>query len=203
MMKRNLFLIVLLMLAMPAVAQDWDEAWNSAGELWYAPEHAGSHSNWAEWVVARVPIVDLGGMDFWVTHFAFPCASATGQETQWIAWVGDDPDPPSIPPESATWSGSFLPPVHEPGTPPPPFEYATIEVSQFVYGFYSQYLFFGYRNPGYAGLTDYNGVDTWGWIYGAWNDDGYFDRTAVLQVMGYAGIIPVEDSSLSRIKSLY
>lgn len=199
---KSLLTLMILLTGAPLLAEDWVDHWNSGGELWAEAENAGSDSTWGEWVVTEVSAGYIGGMDFLITHLAFPCASPTGEPVEWVLWVTDGSGPPPGPPESAPHSGTFVPPLVD-GSDPLPFSYVTIELDPWVPSWYYQHLVFGYRNPGFAGLTDFNGIESWTWYGGEWTSDSAFGQTAVLQIMGWVAIIPTEDSSWSGIKSLY
>jgi len=196
-------LFATLLLGSPAQAEDWDDYWNSAGNLWAEAEYADNEDPWGEWIVTGFQVWEFGGLwlDLLVSHLAFPCASPSGDPVDWVIWILDDLGPPPGPPSSAHFSGTFTPPLIDGSEPP--LTYATFELDTWIPVFGYEYVIFGYRNPGLVGLTDSNGIESWGWIGGEWVANSSLGKTAVLQLMGWPAIIPAGESSWGRIKSLY
>jgi hypothetical protein len=192
---------IFLLLSAPLQADDWYDYWNSGGELWAEADYSGSASTGDEWIVTSVQAYEITNSNFLLTFFAFPCASLTGEPVEWGLWVMAQAGPPPGPPSSAHYSGTFIPPLVE-GSGPPPFTYVTFE-GPYAAAWSYEYLIFGYKNPGFAGLTDFNGVESWRWSGSEWASDSSSGQTAVLQVMGMDVIIPTDPSSWSRIKNLY
>jgi hypothetical protein len=65
-----------------------------------------------------------------------------------------------------------------------------------------EHLIWGYENAGLCGQIAYNGVETIGWYVNYWDSDVPYGRTSLMQFRS-SYYTPVEERSLSAIKSLY
>ncbi len=151
---------------------DWE--WSSAGTIDVVPTTGGSWDGWGEHFIVQV--TNTTGSDQLVMEFGFPCAGTI--PSQWIVWL-DPAMPASF--SGGDFSGAFT------ATDPddqnfPPVNYTYVDVSaDGVVIPDGQVFWFGYTNPGISGQIDYNGVDTYGWYGGAWDSDGAWGRTTIMQ----------------------
>lgn len=175
--------------------------YNTGGAIDFVPELGGSATGWSEWAIAFLG--NDTGIELCLTELSWPSSGPPSGAYGWIVWTGTSGDLPANP-ESAEYFGPYTPVDPDPNTFPPT-TYTYIDVSgdnvPFAIG---DVICFGFDNTGMMGMTAYVGVDTWGWYLGAWDYDGAYGRTVVMQLKADpCGGTPVEEVSWGRVKSLY
>ena len=179
-----------------------DFEWNSGGSIDFIPDTGGSATGWAEYFITAVQ--NTTGQDLQLVELGFPCDGPATGTYGWLVWI-DAAVPPGTPGPATTaqYYGAFTP-VSNTGTfPPTVYTYIDVSTENMIVPDGS-WLWFGYDNTGYGGMTSYNGVETWGWYGGVWDPDGNWGRTAILQVKAnYAGPVPTEQSTWGQVKQLY
>lgn len=176
-----------------------DFEWNSAGPIDFVPDASGSATGWAEWFITAVQ--NTTGQDLVLEEFGFPCDGPTTDTFGWVVWVGG-PTPPMTPGDasSAQYYGTFTPASNTGASPPTIYTYVDVQAESITVPDGS-WLWFGYDNTGFGGMTAFTGIDTWGWYLGAWDLDANYGRTAVLQVKAnFAGSTPVDETTWGAIK---
>jgi hypothetical protein len=179
-----------------------DFEWNSAGAIDFVPTVGGSAAGWAEWFITAVQ--NTTGQDLLLEELGFPCDGPPTGTYGWMVWVST-PVPPNLPGDasSAQFYGSFTPASNAGVTTPTTYTYVPVSVQGIVVPD-GDWLWFGYDNTAYGGMTAFNGTNTWGWYGGAWDPDANYSRTAVLQVKAqFFGPTPTRNSSWGAIKRLY
>ena len=148
--------------------------WSSGGAIDVVPTTGGSWDGWGEYFIVQV--TNDTGADQQIVEFGFPCGGTIGSE--WMIWL-DSTMPASF--SGGDFSGSFTA-TDTDDTTMPPVNYTYVDVSaEGVVIPDGQVFWFGYKNPGLSGQIDYNGIDTYGWYGGAWDGDGGWGRTTVMQ----------------------
>lgn len=187
---------------------DWIPVTFNTGGTWFqTPDLTGSASGWASYflhVYTHFP-----GPELWLTDFWYPTntysTDPVSMPVDWVVDIGNDDVLSILDPYTHYWSliGSFTPEGALDTVPPD--TYTHIELPDLTHRLASgESMVWGYENAGLAGMTEYGGETTYGWFYGVWEPDDFYGRTALMQFRGeYWQMVPVEGSSLSRVKSLY
>ncbi len=183
-----------------------DIRFNTGGEMFTPATANGSASGWSYYILHEyVPT-----SSFWwnIETFGFPTNQYSSDPiempVEWVAdsWVGDIyaiDNPYSYP---WPWRGDFYP-AGDPDTSPPD-TYTIVNVLGLgVYVAWDQTFVWGYENAGLCGQVSYNGVETIGWYVSYWDSDAPYGRTALMQFTAIGVWSPIEQRSLSAIKSLY
>ncbi len=148
--------------------------WSSGGSIDVVPTTGGTWDGWGEYFVVQVS--NTTGSDQQVIEVGFPCAGTIGSE--WMIWL-DSTMPASF--VGGDFSGTFTA-TDTDDTVFPPVNYTYVDVSgDGVVIPAGQTFWFGYKNPGNSGQVDYNNIDSYGWYNGAWDADGPWGRTTVMQ----------------------
>jgi len=174
---------------------------NSSGAMDHVPEYSGDAYSWAEWFI--VTVWNDTGYNLVIKEFGFPCCGPPTGDHGWVVWTNlPGFVHPSGGPTAAPYFGAFAP--VDGGTSIPPTTYTYLDVSdREIFILADTYFCFGYQNTNIGGLTDYGGVETWGWYCDEWWSDSDSGMTAVLQVKADRIYTPVERSTWGAIKSLY
>jgi hypothetical protein len=174
--------------------------YNTAGTIDFVPDMGGSATGWAEWTITFV--TNTSGQDLCLTELSWPCAGPATGAYGWLVWLNQATLPG--PASSAQYYGAFTPVDPNPATFPPTV-YTYIDVSSAAIPWAAgSTLCFGFDNTGMQGMTAYNGVDTYGWYLGAWDADGPYGRTCVMQLKADVGCgTPTERSTWGAIKALF
>jgi len=154
-----------------------DVMFNTAGTIDIPATQAGDYDNWGTHFLGRWS--NDTGQDVAVVEFGWPCGGFW--VTSWYVWISE-----TLPgaPGTQDFQGSFLA-ESEDETEYPPSIYTYVDVSEAgIVIPAGQTMYFGYGNPGMAGQITTNGVETWSWYEGNWDQDITFNRTAVLQFKG-------------------
>lgn len=178
-----------------------DFEYNSAGVMDHVPEYSGDAYSWAEWFI--VTVRNDTGYNLVIKELGFPCCGPPTGDHGWVVWTNmPGLVPPAGGPTTAQYRGPFAP--ADPGTSIPPSTYTYLDVSDAeIFVLADTYFCFGYQNTNIGGLTDYQGIETWGWYCGEWWSDGDSSMTAVLQVKADRIYTPVAKSTWGAVKSLY
>jgi hypothetical protein len=151
---------------------DWE--WSTAGAIDTVPTFGGSSGGWGEYFIVQV--TNNTGSDQQIVEFGFPCGGTIASE--WMVWL-DSAMPAAF--AGGDFSGAFTATDPDDQTLPP-VNYTYIDSSgDGVVIPDGQTFWFGYQNPGLSGQVAYNNVDTYGWYSGAWDLDGPWGRTTVMQ----------------------
>lgn len=154
------------------VQADWE--WSTGGTMDVVPTTGGSSSGWGEHFITQV--TNNTGSSQQMAEFGFPCGGTIPSE--WMVWL-DPAMPASF--SGGDFSGAFTA-VDPDDATIPPVNYTYVDVSgDGVVIPDGQTFWFGYTNPGVSGQIDYNNVETYGWYSGAWDGDGAWGRTTVMQ----------------------
>ncbi|MCA9754924.1 MAG: hypothetical protein KDA27_03910 [Candidatus Eisenbacteria bacterium] len=179
---------------------DW--VYNTGGSEDFVPTTGGSFDGWGEWFITTV--YNDTGSDLTLTELGFPCAGPMTEDYGWLVWLGlGGLVAPTGDAYTADYFGQFTPVDPGPDTfPPTVYTYVDVSAANIVVPA-GTYFAFGYDNTGTGGQTDFNGVETWAWYGGLWDPDINYGRTAILQVKGNYGAVPVEQTTWGQIKGLY
>ena len=173
-----------------------DVEYNTTGTIDGAATTGGSATGWASHFITAW--TNGTGLDVELVEFGWPCGGPG--PVDWMVWMGA-----GLPgaPGTQTFTGQWTPASADATTNPPPiYSYIDVSAANIVVPA-GMTIFFGYENPGIGGQITDNGVDTWGWYEGAWDPDGPWGRTDVLQLKAnYVGVA-AEPSTLSEIKALF
>ena len=179
-----------------------DFEWNSGGAIDFVPDASGSATGWAEWFITAVQ--NTTGQDLVLEELGFPCDGPATGAYGWMVWI-DTAIPPATPGAASTAQhyGSFTPASNTGATPPTIYTYVNV-LPQGIIVPNGSWLWFGYDNTGFGGMTADNGTNTWGWYGGVWDPDFNYGRTAVLQVKAqYSGSVAATNRTWGAIKRLY
>ena len=178
-----------------------DVEYSTCGTMDCVPVSGGSATGWSEWGITYNE--NMSGQDITLVEFGFPvCGPVTG-DYGWIVWTPATPDLPGAA-STADMYGPFVPECTDPTTFPPTV-YTYIDMTgEGVVLADGNGFWWGFDNTGMMGMVDYNGIDTWGWYAGAWDYDGAYGRTTVMQFKAdFGGGTPVEESTWGAIKANY
>ncbi len=163
------------------VQAGWE--WSSGGTIDVVPTTGGSWDGWGEYFIVQV--TNDTGSDQQIIEFGFPCGGTI--PSQWMVWL-DSAMPASF--AGGDYSGAFTA-VDPDDQTLPPVNYTYVDTSaDGVVIPAGQTFWFGYQNPGLSGQIDYNNVETYGWYQGAWDGDGGWGRTTVMQFKANAAAQP-------------
>ena len=152
--------------------------YNTGGTIDYVPDLGGSATGWAEWSIAFV--TNNTGSDIGVIELGWPCSGPPSGPYGWLVWPNQSTLPG--PAETAPYHGAYTPVDPNPQTYPPT-TYTYLDISDLgIFWQNGTTLCFGFDNTGMQGMTDYNGVETWGWYGGIWEPDPPYGRTCILQL---------------------
>jgi hypothetical protein len=179
---------------------DW--VYNTGGAEDFVPDTGGSSTGWGEYFITTV--FNDTGSDLTLTELGFPCAGPPTDFVGWMVWLNlPGLVAPAGDPSTADYFGEFTPVDPDPATfPPTVYTYVDVSAANIVVPA-GTYFSFGYDNTGTGGQTAFNGVETWAWYGDVWDPDVNYGRTAILQVKGDFGVVPVDESSWGEIKGLY
>jgi hypothetical protein len=177
-----------------------DFEYNTGGAIDFVPDLGGSATGWAEWSITFVD--NTSDCDLVLSELSWPCSGPASGAYGWIVWPnqGALPGPAS----TATYYGPYTPVDPNPATfPPTTYSYIDVSASNVPFALGST-LCFGFDNTGMQGMTAYNGVVTYGWYGGIWDDDSPYGRTVIMQLKANcAGTVPTENASWGQVKALY
>lgn len=184
--------------ASSAVRADFE--YNTGGPIDCVPTAGGSATGWSEWSIAF--IANPGTCDLTLVELSLPCSGPISGPYGWVVWTNQATLPG--PASSATNFGVYTPVDPNPATFPP-LTYTYVDVSADNIAFLmTTTLCFGFDITGMHGHIPYNGVETYGWYGGAWDADGPYGRTGILQIKAdCGGIVPTEAASWGQVKALY
>jgi hypothetical protein len=172
-----LLAVLLWALSAPAAALAFDVEYSTAGAMDAPATQGGDVDGWGTDFLARW--VNTTGRDVLLEEFGWPCGGWWAQS--WFVWIQAD-----LPP--GPWGfqhyGSFVPTLED-DTLYPPNLYTYVDVAdRGIVVPAGAAMLFGYSNPGMAGQILHNGVDTWSWMDGQWDNDGAYNRTTIMQFRG-------------------
>ena len=179
-----------------------DFEYNTGGAIDFVPESGGSAAGWGEWFIGTV--LNDTGEELTLTELGFPCSGAPTGDYGWVVWtdVGGI-NAPAGDASTADYFGAFAPTDPAPDTlPPTVYSYIDVSGANIVIA-PGAYFCFGYDVTGNGGQTAYNGVETWAWYGDLWDPDSSYGRTAILQVKGSTGVVPVMETTWGSLKGLY
>jgi hypothetical protein len=168
-------LLVLLSLTCTALASDVE--YSTAGAMDTPATLGGDRDGWGTEFVTRWD--NDTGQDVVLEEFGWPCGGWWAQF--WYVWITDTiPDDPY----TLEYYGTFVSESDD-DTEWPPSTYTYVDVSEEgIVVPAGASMYFGYSNPGMAGQVAFNGVETFSWFEDAWDLDGDFGRTTILQFRG-------------------
>jgi hypothetical protein len=174
--------------------------YNTGGTMDMVPTMGGSATGWAEWTIAFV--TNTSGQDLCLTEIGWPCGGPASGPYGWLVWMNQ----PSLPgaAQTAQFYGPYTPVDPNPlSMPPTVYTYINISDQQIAWPSGAT-LCFGLDNTGMQGMIGYNGINTYGWYGGIWDDDGPYGRTCLMQIKADpCGEIPTEHSTWGAIKALF
>lgn len=173
--KFAFFLLVLFLLAVPARSADVE--YSTTGALGTPATQGGDRDGWGTDFITRWD--NTTGRDVAIEEFGWPCGGWWAQF--WYVWIID-----SLPsnPYTLQHYGSFVA-ASEDETEYPPSVYTYVDMrNEGIVVPAGASMYFGYGNPGMGGQIPANGVATYSWYEDAWDMDGNFGRTAVMQFKG-------------------
>ncbi len=185
-----------------------DVVYNTGGAVDFVPTTMGAANAWAFWVASAY--TNATGFDLELTSLDLPCAEYSSDPIALpVAWGVDlgNADVLSIPdPYGYAWgnAGTFSP--VGPADPASGAElvYTIVDVSADAMVLPDAgSMVWGYENPGLFGMTDFNGVLTYGLYQGAWDPDEAWGITNVYQFKANYVTTATEDISISNVKALY
>ncbi len=183
-----LLLIALALLAAAALALAADVEYSTTGAMDTPATLGGDRDGWGTEFITRWD--NDTGHDVIIEEFGWPCGGWWAQF--WYVWISD-----TLPADPYTLEhyGSFVA-ASEDDTEWPPSLYTYVDVSgEGLVVPAGASMYFGYGNPGMGGQIGFNGVETFSWLDDAWDMDGDFGRTAVMQFKGSFGTVAVHDEA--------
>lgn len=154
-----------------------DVQYSTAGVLDTPATQGGDRDGWGTEFITRWENTTC--RDVVLEEFGWPCGGWWAQF--WYVWIID-----SLPQDPYTLQhyGTFVA-ASEDDTEYPPRLYTYVDVSdEGIVVPAGASMYFGYGNPGLGGQIAANGVATYSWYEEAWDLDGDFGRTALLQFKG-------------------
>jgi|GEM_PF-2470705 len=158
-----------------------DVEYSTTGAMDTPATLGGDRDGWGTEFITRWD--NLTGADVIIEEFGWPCGGWWSQF--WYVWITD-----TLPadPYTLEYYGSFVA-ASEDDTEWPPSVYTYVDVSdEGIVVPAGASMYFGYGNPGMGGQIPFNGTETFSWLDDAWDMDGDFGRTAVLQFKGTFGV---------------
>ena len=187
MVKHPLLLLLAIgLLGAPTLAADVE--YSTTGAMDTPAALGGDRDGWGTEFITRWD--NATGHDVIIEEFGWPCGGWWSQF--WYVWISD-----TLPPDPYTleYYGSFVA-ASEDDTEWPPSVYTYVDVSgEGLVVPAGASMYFGYGNPGMGGQIGFNGVQTYSWLDEAWDMDGDFGRTAVMQFKGSFGTVAVQDET--------
>jgi hypothetical protein len=174
------FLFVISLLTSASLAADVQ--YSTTGAMDTPATLGGDRDGWGTEFITRWD--NLTGADVIIEEFGWPCGGWWSQF--WYVWITD-----TLPadPYTLEYYGSFVA-VSEDDTEWPPSIYTYVDVSEEgIVVPAGASMYFGYGNPGMGGQISFNGIETFSWLDDAWDLDGDYGRTAVMQFKGTFGIV--------------
>ncbi len=165
-----------------------DVEYSTTGAMDTPATLGGDRDGWGTEFITRWD--NATGQDVIIEEFGWPCGGWWSQF--WYVWIRDD-----VPPDPYTleFYGSFVA-ASEDDTEWPPSVYTYVDMSgEGIVVPAGASMYFGYGNPGMGGQIGFNGVETYSWLDDAWDMDGDFGRTAVMQFKGSFGTVAVDDET--------
>ena len=178
MIKHLLLLCRLVLFASSSLAADVE--YSTTGAMDTPATMGGDRDGWGTEFITRWD--NTTGADVIIEEFGWPCGGWWSQF--WYVWITD-----TLPadPYTLEFYGSFVA-TSEDDTEWPPSLYTYVDVSdEGIVIPAGASMYFGYGNPGMGGQIAFNGVETFSWLDDAWDMDGDFGRTAVMQFKGSFG----------------
>ncbi|MCP4545217.1 MAG: T9SS type A sorting domain-containing protein [bacterium] len=186
MIKHLLHLLIVIAL-IPTLSLAADVEYSTTGVMDTPATLGGDRDGWGTDFVTRWD--NTTGHDVVIDEFGWPCGGWWAQF--WMVWIRD-----TLPenPWTLEHYGTFVA-ASEDDTEWPPSLYTYIDMSeeQIVIPAGAS-MYFGYGNPGMGGQIGFNGVETWSWLNDAWDMDGGFGRTAVMQFKGTFATTSVDET---------
>jgi hypothetical protein len=175
MFKHPLLLFAIILATSSSFAADVE--YSTTGALDTPATLGGDRDGWGTEFITRWD--NLTGNDVMIEEFGWPCGGWWSQF--WYVWITDTPP---ADPYTLEYFGSFVA-TSEDDTEWPPSIYTYVGVSdEGIVIPAGASMYFGYGNPGMGGQISFNGVETFSWLDDAWDMDGDFGRTAVMQFKG-------------------
>ncbi|MEZ4388207.1 MAG: FlgD immunoglobulin-like domain containing protein [Candidatus Krumholzibacteriia bacterium] len=178
-----LLLVTIFLIAASALAADVE--FSTTGAMDTPATLGGDRDGWGTDFITRWD--NQTGRDVTIEEFGWPCGGWWSQF--WYVWITD-----TLPedPYTLEFHGSFVA-ASEDDTEWPPSLYTYVDVSgEGLVVPAGASMYFGYGNPGMGGQIGFNGVQTYSWLDDAWDMDGDFGRTAVMQFRGSFGTVAVD-----------
>lgn len=172
--------LLALLLASPALASDVE--YSTTGAMDTPATLGGDRDGWGTDFITRWD--NDTGHDVLIEEFGWPCGGWWSQF--WYVWITD-----ALPPDPYTlqYFGSFVAASEDDSEwPPSTYTYVDVAAEDIVVPAGAS-MVFGYGNPGMGGQIGFNGVETFSWYEEAWDMDGDFGRTAVMQFRGSFGAV--------------
>ena len=190
-MNKHLLLPLIAIILLTSSSLAADVEYSTTGAMDTPATLGGDRDGWGTEFITRWD--NLTGTDVIIDEFGWPCGGWWSQF--WYVWITDTlPDDPY----TLEYYGSFVA-TSEDDTEWPPSLYTYVDMSnEGIVVPAGASMYFGYGNPGMGGQISFNGVETYSWLDDAWDMDGDFGRTAVMQFKGtFSNVSAVDETPTS------
>jgi hypothetical protein len=181
---------------------------NTGGEMDMPATLSGNASGWAYYFLHEYHFDEWTYPAARSLEFGFPTNTYTADPiampVEWVVEINGDGISSISNPYAHSWTrwGTFTPTGVNDTDPPGTYTVVDL-IDQDIHLGLGDTMVWGYENAGLAGQVAYSGEETVGWFINYWDSDVPYGRTTLMQFRFEPAILPTQEASLSKIKSLY